>query len=116
MATIIHLISTLLPALLLTIVIESIPLCFFRPRKQWLKVGLLCNALTNPLLNCIRILIYSLYPNATILLIITVCLEIIVVSSEAWFYQNLVPVYRVKALWVSLLCNGLSYTLGVILL
>ncbi len=104
---------SLFTVLLFTIGIEAIPLLFLKPRKQWVPTGLLCNVLTNPLLNTLRILIYSLYPNEHLLWILTLCMEVLVVLGEGWFYRELVHVSTKKALLVSSLCNCLSFGIGL---
>lgn len=116
MATLIPIFRSLLSALILTILIESVPLLFLSPRKKWLSVGLLCNVLTNPLLNCLRILFYSLYPNDTALTLLTVCLEILIVFAEGCFYSKLLRISNQKGFYASLLCNCISYLLGLLLL
>ena len=110
------LLRSLLSALVLTIVAESIPLLFCKPRKDWFIAGLLCNCATNPALNILRILFYSLWQNLTTLLLFTVILEVAVVLIEAWLYTLLTDTTRTRALLLSLLCNSLSLTLGILLL
>ncbi len=116
MALFVQITSSLLTALFLTIVIESIPLVFFSPRKKYLSVGFLCNILTNPLLNCLRILIYSFYPNPKVLLIFTIVSEVLIILGEGWLYVNILHISPRKGLFISALCNGLSYGLGLLLL
>jgi hypothetical protein len=115
MNEILSVLRLLLSALIPTIVIESVPLLFFSPRRRWLSVGLLCNVLTNPLLNCLQIVFYLLWPNTVALWSFILILELLVVWGEAWFYRNLLKVTSGKALMVSLLCNALSFGLGLLL-
>lgn len=112
-STLLIVFHSLFTALLFTIAIESLPLLFLKPRKDWVRTGLLCNVLTNPLLNSLRILIYSFYPNEQFLLILTLCMEILVALGEGWFYRELVHVSAKKALWISALCNCLSFGIGL---
>ena len=115
MNEILSVLKLLLSALIPTVLIESVPLLFFSPRKKWLSVGLLCNVLTNPLLNCLQIVFYLLWPNTVALWSFILILELLVVWGEAWFYRNLLKVTSGKSLWVSLLCNGLSFGIGLLL-
>jgi len=107
---------SLLSALVLTVVIESIPLLFCKPRKLWLTAGLLCNCATNPVLNIVRILFYSLWQNHIALLCLTVALEIAVVLVEAWLYRLLTDSSRPHCFSLSLICNSLSILAGLLLL
>ena len=112
----INLLRNLLTALVLTVVAESIPLLFCRPRKDWLTAGLLCNCATNPTLNILRILFYSLCPNPTALLYLTIILEVAVVFVEAWLYRLLVGASRSRSIMISLLCNSISLITGILIL
>ncbi len=103
-------------ALLITIVIESIPHFFLSPRRKWLSTGLLCNVLTNPMLNCLRILWYNLFPNDSILFFFTLILEFLILLLEGWFYNQLLHVTKRKGFLVSLLCNSLSFLIGSLIL
>ncbi len=105
----------LLSALLLTIAVESIPLLFCKPRKDWLIAGLLCNCATNPVLNIIRIVFYSLWQNHMALLCLTVVLELSVVIVEAWLYRLLTDGSRPRCFTLSLICNCLSVLAGLLL-
>lgn len=110
------LLYNLLSAFLLTVVIESLPLLFCKPRKAWLIAGLLCNCATNPVLNIARILFYSLWQNHIALLCLTVALEIAVVFVEAWLYRLLTDGSRPHCFFLSLICNCLSVLAGILLL
>ena len=110
------LLYSLLSALVLTIVIESIPLLFCKSRKDWLAAGLLCNCATNPLLNILRILFYSLWHSLTALHCLTLFLEVVVVVTEAWLYTLLTGSSRQRAFFTSLLCNTLSFAIGLLII
>ncbi len=111
-----NLLYRLLSALVLTIAIESIPLFFCHSRSTWLTAGLLCNCATNPVLNILRILFYSLWPDLTALLYLTVILEVAVVFIEAWLYTMLTNTTPTRAVLLSLLCNSLSFFIGTLIM
>ncbi len=111
----ISLLRDFLSALVLTVAAESIPLLFCKPRKDWLTAGLLCNFATNPLLNILRILFYSLWSNLTALLYLTIFLEVAVVFVEAWLYRLLTDASRSQSFFLSLLCNAISLILGILI-
>ena len=98
-----------------TIVIEWIPLFFISRRKGWLKASILCNIVTNPLLNTLLCLFAAFTKSDTAFLVITIMLEIGVVFLEAWFYKRLMRERFVKCFGVSLLANGLSFGIGMVL-
>ena len=110
------LLYSLLSALLLTVAVESIPLLFCKPLKDWLIAGLLCNCATNPVLNIVRILFYALWQSHTALLCLTVVLELAVVMIEAWLYRLLTDGSRPRCFTLSLVCNGLSVLAGILLI
>ncbi len=107
---------SLLSAFLLTVVLESVPLLFYHPRKKWLIAGLFCNFATNPILNILRILFYSLWPTNIGLLLFTLFLEILAVLVETWLYGLLADASRTQAFFTALLCNGLSFVVGFLIL
>lgn len=101
--------------LALTILIEgAIILVLFR---KWVYVyyTLLLNVLTNPLLNFIMLLYFS-YIGMSGYYILLYALEIVVVFVEGWLLHKLTDIKTGKALLVSLLLNGGSYLVGVLVL
>ncbi len=109
-----QLIFALLNALLLTCAVESAVLVFFRPRKLWLTLGLLCNVATNPLLNVLR-LGASVMLSPQGLCVLTLLLEIAVVFAEAGLYcMGTSERFRI-CLRRSLLCNGVSLGMGLLI-
>ena len=99
-------------ALVLTVLVESIPLLFLSPQGKWFRSGLICNLLTNPLLNCLRLLFFYVFPHEMSLLVFTLCLEILVIILEAWLYKMLRRVPWRTALGLSFLCNSISFVVG----
>ena len=109
-----QLILALLNALLLTCLCESAVLVFCRPRKLWLTLGLLCNIATNPLLNILR-LCAALYFSARALAMLTLLLEIAVLFAEAGLYCMGSGERFRTCLLRSLLCNGVSLSIGLLI-
>lgn len=107
----------LLRALALTLLIE-IPLgllLFFRSRRGAISLFLV-NLLTNPLLNCIILLIFRIFPDMTVYYISVAVGEVCVVAGEAWLYRLLLPEIPLRrAIAASLVLNALSYSTGLIL-
>ncbi len=108
------LIFALLDALLLTCIAESAVLVFCRPRKLWLTMGLLCNIATNPMLNILRLAASAMLSTSE-LWMLTGLLEIAVVFAEAGLYHlGTGTRFRTCLRW-SLLCNGASLGIGLLI-
>ena len=97
-----------------TCAFEGIPLALMRKREEWLKASLICNAITNPILNTLLMILIHFVEDQTILLSITICLEVIVVVVEAYFYKRMLRESMLKCLVVSLIANAISFLLGIL--
>lgn len=108
-----YLIYTFLKCLICTIIIE----CIFafilkvRNKKDYLNI-ILVNVLTNPLLNAILIYI-NIFISLKARRIAVYPLEILVVIIEGFIYKKCTTFK--KPYLMSLLLNGFSYTLGLII-
>lgn len=99
--------------LVVTIIVEGIVIFIKYGRKDYVYYSLLCNVLTNPILNlllCVLVLVLG----SEIYMIALMILEIIVVIVEAYVYKILCHFLDKEALKVSLLLNISSYLIGLI--
>lgn len=96
-----------------TILLESIPVLFVRSKKTWWKASVICNVVTNPILNTVMLLVAAALPVMDVLILGLFALEIVVVFLEAFFYQRMLG----KAYWqcflFSLIANLISFGTGL---
>ncbi len=101
----------LLWALGLTLLIEGIAICGFDPWRKWLIASIICNIITNPLINLI---LYPLYGHS-IYALVFVLLEITVVVAEAFIYKGIIKCKTGRCILASLIANTLSCISGIII-
>ena len=116
----------------MTCLLEIVPALFMRERKKWIKAGLICNVITNPILNTLLLLhsaLYQLplsisiflgklpfsYPYAILRYATLLVLELLVIVFEAWVYHKMVGASWKKCLLFALAANALSFTVGLLL-
>ncbi len=99
----------------MTCVIEMIPLLFFKNGTKLIKTSLLCNLITNPLLNTILGFLTLFELEQSLFIIITLILEVCVIIFEAFIYYNTTEESKIKCFFVSLITNLLSFSLGLLL-
>ena len=98
-----------------TITLESIPVLFVKNKRSWWKASLICNVVTNPILNVVVFLLTAiLYPNDVVYPVILV-LECAVVLIEAYFYKRMLNSSFTACLMFSLIANLLSFSAGMFL-
>ena len=107
-----QLIVTLAQTLLLTCAAEACPVLFMKRRKEWFGSGLLCNVLTNPLLNVCLWLVQA-HCSRSVWWCAVLVGEIAVVFTEALLYRAMVSVSYKRCLAQSLLCNAVSFVVGL---
>lgn len=98
-----------------TILLESIPVLFMKNKKAWWKASVLCNVVTNPILNTVILLLALLQSEGDLVSYIVIVLEVVVVFLEAYFYRLMLDKTYKCCIVFSLVANGLSYGTGVIL-
>ncbi len=101
-------------ALLLTCAAEILPQLFLKERKKWILSGLLCNAITNPLLNVSVLLLYAFVNDIWVLYSIIILLEVVVLFTEAGTYKLMLDRPFKICLSVSAICNSVSFAIGLI--
>ena len=98
--------------LALSIGIEGVLVYALFRSKQVCYASLLCNLLTNPILNLLLFIVLrfqtGLYWPALVML------ELAVVLAEAYVYRLLLDMTTKRALGVSLLLNAVSYGVGAL--
>ncbi len=111
--------STFIYALILTCAItcvtEIVPMLFLKDRWGFVKTSLLCNIVTNPVLNVIVAMVLVGTNNYTAYYIVLAILEIFVVFVEGLYYKHFVGIRYKKALLISLVANLCSYVCGTII-
>lgn len=107
-----ELILALAQALMLTCVAEACPALFMKRRKEWLKSGLICNVLTNPLLNVCLWLVQVHYSQSIWWCTVAIG-EVTVVFTEALLYWSMVSVSYKRCLVQSFVCNTASFIVGL---
>ena len=102
--------------LLSTFLLELIPLLFLRRRWEWFRVSLLCNVITNPLINTILLMVGAVSYSDITFVIVALVLELLIIPAEAWIYRNLLGESWKKCLMVSLIANVFSFGVGFLVL
>lgn len=100
--------------LVVTILVEGIVILIKYGLREYAYYSLLCNVLTNPMLNLLLYLLVWVF-GSEIYMQSLIILEIVVVIVEAYVYRILCNFSRKEALKLSLLLNGFSYLGGVII-
>lgn len=100
--------------LVVTILVEAVVIFIKYRLRDYVYYSLLCNMLTNPMLNLLLYLLVwrlgsEIYMEALILL------EIVVVIVEAYVYKILCNFSKREAIKLSILLNVSSYLSGVII-
>lgn len=107
------LLQYILSALVLTCVSEIVPLLFVKGnKKKWITSSLLCNVITNPIINILYMLMVAVIENDIIIFGILIMLEVLVVVFEAFLYHNNTDESIKKCTIVSIICNVFSFVLG----
>ncbi len=96
-----------------TILIEGIPTLFPKDRKVWWKASVICNVVTNPILNVMILLMTTLWPDQDGIQRVIILLELVVVFLEAYFYQRMLNKGYGRCLLFSFIANVLSMFAGV---
>lgn len=102
----------------LTCIFETLTLLFFKDRKDWIKPVLICNVLTNPVLNMIYPFLQELLEGAreyALSVYLLLALEVGVVFLETWLLGFFVEKSYKRRLGVSVAINVASFVVGLIL-
>mgnify|MGYP003295015298 CR=1 FL=1 len=98
--------------LLLTIIIEGIIIILITRKKKWLVYNIICNLLTNPLLN---LSLLYLVTNNNSFLIPFIIGEILVIIVEWLIYILISNDKKADCFKYSLITNMISLTIGLLL-
>lgn len=98
-----------------TVLLEFIPALFMPDRKAWIKTGLFCNVITNPILNVIMLMLFAMVKSRVIVLISAVLLELMIVLFEAYIYKKNLNKPPKICLIFSFIANLFSVSVGFIL-
>lgn len=98
----------------LTCIAEFVPLLFLKNRWSFVRTSILCNIVTNPVLNVVVAMVLVYTNDYTAYYIVLAFLEIAVVFVEGLYYKRFVGIEYKKAVLVSLIANVCSYVAGTI--
>lgn len=105
-------IITLLFTCTLTILLESVLCLIVRQKLAWWKASVICNIVTNPILNVILMLLASLSVPSLIITAALLVMEVVVVFVEAYFYRCMLNKAYRHCFLFSLIANLLSFGIG----
>lgn len=97
-------------SLFITMILEFMPALFMKNKVNWIKASILCNVVTNPVLNLFLFLI-SDFPMEIFILAIIVC-EIVVLILEANIYKKALNKSTKVCLAYSAIANLSSCIIG----
>ena len=100
---------------LATIILESIPVLVVHHKLAWWKASLICNVVTNPILNVVIFLLTAILQSNDVIYPVILVLECAVVLIEAYFYQRMLNSRFTACLVFSLIANLLSFSAGMFL-
>ena len=98
-----------------TITLESIPVLFVKNKRSWWKASLICNVVTNPILNVVIFLLTAILQSNDVIYPVILVLECAVVLIEAYFYQRMLNSKFAVCLIFSLIANTISFSAGMFL-
>lgn len=111
--------STILAVLaifcVMTILVEFIPVLFTDNKKEWMKTSILCNVMTNPIVNTLFMILFLFVYNNFLLLFLLIVLEVAVVFFEAYVYERRLGESRKKCIRFSVAANVCSILAGFVL-
>lgn len=109
------LVDILLIPFLLTVVIEGITMLLLTRSFKWVCYNLLCNMVTNPVMNILLFLITLRFGTTAVYYLAVVIGELAILFLEAWFYRKMTEASSKKCFLRSLITNALSFSLGLVL-
>ncbi|MBS7306643.1 MAG: hypothetical protein KIG43_01030 [Eubacteriales bacterium] len=110
----IELILILLYSLALTILIEGVVVLLSTKDKQMVKHSVLCNLLTNPIVNLVLILAVNIWGRGIYVPVLFV-VELLTVGVEAYIYKYITGMELRQAVFLSMLANAASWGIGAII-
>ncbi len=101
-------------ACIITMLIEFIPALFVKEKAKWIKTSVLCNVVTNPVLNLTVFLLFAAHFSEPVVLIIGFIGEIVVFRFEGYIYKRVLGMPKKVCLTYSAVANLLSFVIGSI--
>lgn len=101
-------------ACVITMLIEFIPALFVKEKVGWIKTSILCNVVTNPILNLTMLLMFAAHIPEPILLLVGFIGEIVVFRFEGYIYKRVLGKSKKMCLTYSAVANLLSFLIGSI--
>lgn len=103
--------------LLLTVSAEGIVIFLVSRRLKYVWYSVICNLLTNPVLNLVMLLCAPFFADSHIFAYaLLALLELLAIAVEGIIYRTLTDMSTARAMMLSLLLNTVSFLSGVILL
>lgn len=106
---------TILYALVLTIVVEDLIMLVLTRSKKWAYYNLLCNLVTNPLINIVAGMVWLVYMDSWQYTVTVAVGELVVFAVEALLYRAMTGEPNKKCFVRSFVTNGLSFLVGLLL-
>ena len=98
-----------------TIVLEAIPILLLKEKKAWFKASVICNVVTNPVLNAIVMLFTFYFGWGKLAYGLVLLLELAVVFLEAELYRVMLNKTFWHCLIFSACANVFSFGMGLVL-
>lgn len=102
-------------ALLFTVVIEGIVMLLLTRSGRWVYCSILCNLVTNPVINLVLMLIRRSSGSDALYLTATAVGEVLVLIAEAHLYRFMTGAARRRCYLLSAVTNLVSFTAGLVL-
>lgn len=106
----------LIYALVLTLCIEAPVMLVVTRSKKWVYYNVLCNLLTNPLLNIVLTIVWRISRDMGVYHTFVAIGEVLVLFGEAALYRAMTGESLKKCGLCSLITNGASFLLGLIII
>lgn len=108
----IYLILTILAYCLATVIFELIPAFFLKDKKEWMKTSVICNVITNPLVNTVLLILISMQMPETFIFVYIIVAEVAVVLFERNIYEKRLNKPRKECMKFALIANLMSVLSG----
>ena len=100
---------------LFTIFLEFLAALCMYSKRQWIKSSVICNLITNPILNLILFIILAFIESSFVFLLSVLVLEIIVFIVEAFIHKKVLNKKIGICLLFSFISNTFSFIIGGII-
>ena len=110
----IYLLLTISAYCLATVIFELIPAFFMKDKKEWMKTSVICNVITNPIINTLLLIFISIQMPESFIFGYIIVAEVAVVLFERNIYEKRLNKPRKVCMKFSLIANLMSVLSGVL--